>query len=189
MFTSCVRRCILPLVASVEGTPAAAGLRERKKLRTRTEISDVATRLFAEHGFEEVTLSQIAAAAEVSIKTIFNYFGSKEDLYFDRAEEARDALVATIVDRDAGTTVLAAVRALLTDNFVPFPGAGWAGMSDPVRAERFRAFMATQDRSPALRARRLTLTQELAERLGEVLPAELGRRPDDPTVRVFVAML
>src|SRR3954465_5975723 len=75
------------------------GLRERKKARTRLEISDVATRLFAEHGFEEVTLSQIAAAAEVSIKTIFNYFGSKEELYFDRADEMRDAVIATIAER------------------------------------------------------------------------------------------
>src|SRR3954447_9612861 len=111
------------------------GLRERKKRRTRQEISDVATRLFFERGFEEVTLSEIAAAAEVSIKTIFNHFGSKEELYFDRADELREALVDTIVERDLGTTVLEALQALLTQNAVPFPGTGWSRMDDPVQME------------------------------------------------------
>ena len=104
---------------------AGEGLRERKKQRTRREISDVATRLFAEHGFEQVTLSQIAEAAEVSVKTIFNHFGSKEDLYFDRADELREGVVATIAGRAPGTTVLGALRALMVDNLVPFPGTGW----------------------------------------------------------------
>src|SRR3954452_11717265 len=112
-------------------TRAEATLRARKKARTRLEISDVATRLFAERGFEEVTLSEIAAAAEVSIKTIFNHFGSKEELYFDRADELREAVIAAIVERDQGTTVLEGLHALLAQNVVPFPGTGWGRMDDP----------------------------------------------------------
>jgi AcrR family transcriptional regulator len=170
-------------------TGAEATLRARKKARTRLEISDVATRLFAERGFEEVTLSEIATAAEVSIKTIFNHFGSKEELYFDRADELREALVATIVDRDRGTTVLDALHALLTQNVVPFPGTGWSRMDDPVQMQRLRSFMATQDRSPALRARRLVIGRELGERIAEVLAAELGRRADDPALLALAEML
>src|SRR3954452_17522513 len=146
-------------------TRAEATLRARKKARTRQEITDVATRLFADRGFEEVTLSEIAAAAEVSIKTIFNHFGSKEELYFDRADELRDALLATIVERAAGTTVLDALLELLTQNLVPCPGTGWPRMDAPVQMERFRSCMAPQDRSPALRARRLVIGRELGERI------------------------
>jgi AcrR family transcriptional regulator len=170
-------------------THVEATLRARKKARTRREISDVATRLFAERGFEEVTLSEIAAAADVSIKTIFNYFGSKEELYFDRADELRDAVIATIVERDRGTTVLDALHALLTQNLVPFPGMGWSGMEDPVQLERFRSFMGTQDRSPALRARRLVIGRELGRRINEVLATELGRRPDDPALLALGEMI
>jgi AcrR family transcriptional regulator len=165
------------------------GLRERKKRRTRQEISDVATRLFAEHGFERVTLSQIAEAADVSVKTIFNHFGSKEDLYFDRADELRASLVATIAGRPAGTTVLGALRALLVDNLVPFPGVGWRGLEEPTRYEEFRRFVATQDASPALRTRRLTLSQELAGPLAEALAAALRPGTPEAAIRTLAAML
>jgi AcrR family transcriptional regulator len=169
--------------------PAEEGLRERKKRRTRLEISNVATRLFFEHGFEGVTLAQIAAAAEVSVKTIFNHFGSKEDLYFDRADELRESLVRTIVERPAGTTVLGALRSLLTDNRVPFAGEDWSALEDQTGLERFRDFLATQDRSPALRARRLTLGEELGRSLRPVLAAELGAAPDAPAIAALAAML
>jgi len=163
----------------------AAGLRERKKARLRQEISDVATRLFAEHGFEQVTLAQIADAAEVSVKTIFNHFGSKEELYFDRANEIEDTFARTITERAPGVTALAALRSLLVENLVPFSGRGWEGADDP----RLRAFFATQDRSPALQARRLLIGEELSGRLREVLAHQLDRDPDDPPLLSFVAML
>jgi AcrR family transcriptional regulator len=63
---------------------AIAGLRERNKAKMRTTISDVATRLFVEQGFDNVTVAQIAEAAGVSTMTVFNYFPRKEDLFFDR---------------------------------------------------------------------------------------------------------
>ena len=165
------------------------GLRERKKLRTRQEISDVATRLFAEHGFEQVTLSQIAAAADVSVKTIFNHFGSKEELYFDRTDEVRASLVATIAERPSGVTVLEALRRLLTDNLGPLRGHGWDGIDDPEGFERLRRFLATQEASPALRARRRTIGEELVEELVPVLASELDRRTDDDAVAALAAML
>jgi len=169
--------------------PEIEGLRARKKRRTRLEISDVATRLFAEHGFEAVTLAEIAAAADVSVKTIFNYFGSKEELYFDRADELTQALIATIEQRPPGATVLEALRRLLADNVMPFPGTGWGRLNHPDQYGRMQAFLATQDRSPALRARRLTLAEELGDRLADVLAAELHRGRDEPAVCTLTAML
>src|SRR3954451_2220769 len=100
-----------------------AGLRERKKHRTRREISDVATRLFEDHGFEAVTLAQIADAAEVSVKTIFNYFGSKEDLSSAGAAELLGSLVSAVAARPPGRTPLDALEALLRDNAMPFQGS------------------------------------------------------------------
>ena len=169
--------------------PAPEGLRDRKKRRTREAISDIATGLFFERGFEAVTLADIADAAEVSPKTIFNHFGSKEDLFFDRAEELRASLVDAVVGRPAGVTVLASVRSLLVDNRVPFRDTGWDDLDEPARAEGFRNFLATQERSPALRARRLTLMEEVGDLLTGVLASDLEREPDDPAVGALAAML
>lgn len=170
-------------------TDAPAGLRERKKLRTRLEISDVATRLFAKHGFEAVTLAQIADAADVSIKTIFNHFGSKEELYFDRAEQLRDALIETVCARPSGTTALDALEGLMTENLVPFPGSGWDVLDDPRGARHLRAFFAVEDRSPALKARRLMIAEDLSTDLREALAGDLQREPDDPALWMLVAWL
>jgi AcrR family transcriptional regulator len=164
------------------------GLRESKKARTRLAISDVATRLFAEHGFEHVTLAQIARAADVSVKTVFNYFASKEDLFFDRAEELLEGLVATIRERPAGQTVLGALHELLTENRVPFRGAGWRSLRDPAGYEGFRAFVATEQASPALRARRLVIAEGWTARLAAVMAGELGLPEDDSRAAALAAM-
>src|SRR6266487_6763380 len=91
------------------------GLRERKKRQTRELISAVATELFIRRGFDNVTVAEIAAAADVSKMTVFNYFPRKEDLFFDRQEEHEEAFAAAVRNRPAGTSVLAAVRAMLID--------------------------------------------------------------------------
>ena len=78
------------------------GLRERKKRMTRVAIAAVAMRLFAERGFDEVTVAEIARAADVSEKTVFNYFPAKEDLAFNRGAERQAAVVAAIRERPAG---------------------------------------------------------------------------------------
>jgi AcrR family transcriptional regulator len=91
----------------------APGLRERKKAQTRRRISDVATRLFITRGFEQVSVAEVAEAAEVSKMTVFNYFPRKEDLILDRHTELIDLLTDSIRGRAEGESPLAALRQLL----------------------------------------------------------------------------
>src|ERR687893_2716272 len=88
------------------------GLRERKKRAAREAIAATARRLFAERGFDVVTVAEIAAAAQVSEKTVFNHFATKEDLAFAGREEGIAQFVAAIADRPAGSSVLDVFRAL-----------------------------------------------------------------------------
>jgi AcrR family transcriptional regulator len=88
------------------------GLREAKKRQTRQSLSEIATRLFAAHGFDRVTIAEIAAAANVSKMTVFNYFPRKEDLLFDRQEEAQELLEGAVRGRQPGETAVAALRRL-----------------------------------------------------------------------------
>src|SRR4051794_16595025 len=91
------------------------GLRERKRIETRQRIADIATIMFAQRGFDAVTVAQIATAADVSKVTVFNYFPRKEDMLFDRAPEAEAMLVDAVEQRAPGQTPVAAVRTLLVD--------------------------------------------------------------------------
>lgn len=87
------------------------GLRERKKRATREAIAATARRLFAERGFEAVTVAEIATAADVSEKTVFNHFATKEDLLFGGDDERIAALVRAIAERAPGTSVVDVFRA------------------------------------------------------------------------------
>ncbi|WP_371778630.1 TetR/AcrR family transcriptional regulator [Streptosporangium subroseum] len=87
-------------------------LRERKKAITRQALIDAAERLFEERGFDAVTVAEIADAANVSVKTLFVYFRSKEDLAFaDRG--LIEALLASLANRPAGTAAAQAVAGVL----------------------------------------------------------------------------
>src|SRR6185437_12660150 len=77
----------------------ATGLRERRKQETRQAISDIASRMFVERGFDEVTISQVADAAGVAKMTVTNYFPRKEDLVFDLAEEIIGHLAKVVATR------------------------------------------------------------------------------------------
>src|ERR687885_2700207 len=88
------------------------GLRESKKLRTRQEIADKAMELFVKRGFDHVTVAEVADAAGVSEKTVFNYFPTKEDLFFDEVPAREAAIVEAIRGRKAGESVVGALRRL-----------------------------------------------------------------------------
>jgi len=124
-------------------------LRERKKEQTRQEISDTATALFAGHGFEQVTIAQVAEAAGVSKMTVTNYFPRKEDLVFDRAGHIINGLAAAIRDRRPGESLLDAARRDYTeamarrDVTLGVAGRRFASMvaASPVLTSRFREIL------------------------------------------------
>ncbi len=101
------------------GAPAL-GLRERKKSMTRQALLDAASRLFEAHGYDNVTVAQIADAANISVKTMFTYFSSKEDLAFADEAGLRDQLVRAITGRIPGqspaSAALAMLRQLIADS-------------------------------------------------------------------------
>ncbi|QKV94406.1 TetR family transcriptional regulator [Streptomyces sp. NA02950] len=91
------------------------GLRERKKQRTRTAISEAAIALFLEHGFAEVSVAQIAETAEVSKRTLFAYFPAKEDLVVHRMADHETEPARVVRERPPHTTPPAALRAYFLD--------------------------------------------------------------------------
>lgn len=157
------------------------GLRERKKQQTRLAISQVATRLFIERGFDRVTLAEVAAAAEVSVNTIFNYFTTKEELFFDRGDEIA-ALPGRIVrERRAGESAAAALLRSLR--------AAVRGQSGADTAARIKPFLLAIEASPALKARERLLLEQSEALLLQTLLEETGAKAGDPTARAFAAMV
>jgi AcrR family transcriptional regulator len=100
------------------------GLRARKKRVAREAIAATARRLFAERGFDRVTVAEIAAAADVSEKTVFNHFPTKEDLAFAGREEGIAGLVKAITERPPRTPVLDVFRELTRTVIDDFVAAG-----------------------------------------------------------------
>src|SRR5471032_2742713 len=86
--------------------------RSRKRLATREGISNAATRLFLERGFDQVTVDEIAEAADVGRMTVFNHFPRKEDMFFDRDEEGREILRNALRQRDPGVSPIETLRLL-----------------------------------------------------------------------------
>lgn len=164
------------------------GLRERKKAQTRLAISDVATRLFVERGFDAVTVADVATAAGVSIKTVFNYFGSKEELFLDRDAAIRSLVVSVVADRPPGQTVTGALGELAEANCI-LDREGWSAVDDPGPTRAFRAFLSTWESAPALQSRQLVGNELLAESLARVIAAEHGSDEPGPAASAFAAML
>ena len=107
----------------MSGAEKNEGLRARKKRAARESIAATARRLFAERGFDAVTVAEVAAAADVSEKTVFNHFPTKEDLAFAGREEGIATFVAAITERAPGGTVLDVFRAM-TRNVIDVLVAG-----------------------------------------------------------------
>ena len=109
---------------------AGTGLRERKKARTRRLIADTAARLFAEHGYENVAVSDVARDAEVAEQTVYNYFPSKERLVTDRDELIHDRLCDLVRSRPPDVTPAAAIRDFVlrsVDGIRAIPREVWRG--------------------------------------------------------------
>jgi AcrR family transcriptional regulator len=94
---------------------ATTGLRDLKKARTRRLIAETAARLFAERGYERVTVSDVAREAEVAEQTVYNYFPTKDRLVTDREEQVQDRLCDLIRSRPPGVTPAAAIRGFVLE--------------------------------------------------------------------------
>jgi AcrR family transcriptional regulator len=143
-----------------------AGLRERKKERTREHIAETARTLFAERGFEGVTVAEIARAAEVSGPTVFNYFPRKEDLVFWRLGSFEDELLAAIRERPAGEPVLTAFGRFLLEQ------RGLLAQPDPEARERLAGIARTIAGSPALLAREREIFAGYTDSLAALIAEE-----------------
>ncbi|MFD5054715.1 TetR/AcrR family transcriptional regulator [Streptomyces tendae] len=151
----------------------AEGLRERKKRQTRQYISDVATGLFLERGFEAVTVAEVADAANVSVNTVYNYFPAKEDLFLDRSKGVVDRLSRWVRGRRDGESAAYAVLRELRDEVESVSPR--VGLMDG-----YAAFMKVVHESPALRSRMWAIGQEVLVNLEETLREETGAPAEDP---------
>ncbi|MGY0230910.1 TetR/AcrR family transcriptional regulator [Longispora urticae] len=153
-------------------------LRERKKQQTKQSISDVATRMFIERGFDAVTISEIAAAAQVAKMTVTNYFPRKEDLALDLSDAFTGSLARTVADRPEGESAFGALRRdFLAAVDREDPVVGFAGL----------AFVRMITDSPALTARLRDLHDLREKALADALAAETGAA--DITPRAVAAQL
>ncbi|MEI7030939.1 TetR family transcriptional regulator [Streptomyces pratensis] len=95
--------------------PAPSGLRERKKRLTYQAVSDAAVALFLERGFDQVSVAEVAAAADISKPTLFRYFPAKEDLVLHRFADHEDEPARVVAGRPSGTSPLDALRRHVLD--------------------------------------------------------------------------
>jgi AcrR family transcriptional regulator len=159
---------------------AFEGLRELKKRETRRRISNVATEMFLERGFEAVTVTEVAAAANVSEKTVYNYFPTKESLVLDQIEGQIERLVGAVRDRVGGVSPSAALVAALKEDSKRF-----YEMMPADRLPDVQNFSAMVRGTPALRAAWSEHRHAMVSALTRVLADEL--QVDDLTPEPLVA--
>ena len=154
------------------------GLRERRKQEARRSISNVAMALFADRGFDEVTIPQVAEAAGVSKMTVTNYFPRKEDLVFDRADATIRSLADAVDARAPGESLLAAIRR----DFAERMAAGDVTLGVPTAT--FARMVAN---SHVLTSRGREIADLTEQALGDAIAADAGA--DDPQHRIVAAEL
>jgi AcrR family transcriptional regulator len=159
-------------------TTELPGLRERKKAQTRRRIAETARDLFVERGFERVTVAEIADAAEVSQKTVFNYFPTKEDIFYWQFQSFEEEMLDAIRTRGPGEPILEAFRRFLLSR------RGLLGKHDPDSRERLIAINRMIRASPALLTREEQVMAGYATSLAELIAHDTRARPGDIRPRV-----
>jgi len=155
------------------------GLRELKKRRVHRRISDVATAMFLVHGFDEVTVAQIAAACEVSPQTVFNYFPTKESMLFDRFG-SRISGVADAVRERGSATLLETVVQALAGGIRP----AQRGPLDEARQLHLLRLLFSATGSPSLAGARLANFAQFTEEMSVALANRVHADPCDPEVQL-----
>jgi len=157
------------------------GLRERKKQQTRLQIAETARRLFLERGFDAVTVVEVARAADVSAGTVFNYFPTKEDLFYSGMEVFEERLIEAVRDRPAGETVLDAFRRVVLD--------GIPRLASDETADVIETAARIVGASRSLQARERELVARYTDELGALLAKETRRPADDVETATAAAAL
>jgi AcrR family transcriptional regulator len=162
------------------GPNTAEGLRQRKKRLLRQLITDTATHMFLERGFDEVTVREIAEACDVSEKTVFNYFPTKESLLLDREEYDAALIREALRDRGDDASLVDSVLRVIEAE-IGYSYGQWAVADDPERPlGMMRRFMAMLSETPSLAAAVQALQERLKQVAAEALAARAGVNPDDP---------
>jgi AcrR family transcriptional regulator len=152
-------------MSSLDTPPTKLGLRERKKQQTREKIARVALELFAERGYDETTLAEIADAAEVAPRTIFAYFESKDDILLCEEVSFLGELKRQLDERPPGTTTVDTLREFLSH------------IEAPDEAAQLRKRVMTAN--PALKRKMRASHGELEPMLAESIAKDLGAAPGD----------
>ena len=147
------------------------GLRQRKKQQTRELIAETARRLFAERGFDGVTVAEVARSANVSEVTVFNYFPTKEDLLYSGMEFFEERLLDAVRNRRPGESVLAAFRRPIFEGLKRLAG------DDATAA--ITATGSLINTSPALEVREREIVARYTRRLADLIADEAGAQPGD----------
>jgi AcrR family transcriptional regulator len=152
-------------MSSIDTDSVKLGLRERKKQQTREKIARAALRLVAERGYDETTLAEIAEAAEVSPRTIFAYFDSKEDILLCEEDSILGELKRRLDERPPGTTTVDALREFVSRIEAPDEDANLR-----------KQVMTT---NPALHMKLRARLSQLEPMLAESIARDLDAEPDD----------
>jgi AcrR family transcriptional regulator len=147
------------------------GLRERKKQRTRQLIADTAMRLFLERGFDAVTVAEVARAAEVDAKTVYNYFPSKPLLLYHRLESFETALLEAVRGRRPGESILAAFTRFVTESH--------GLLADEGASRQLTAVGRMIVSSPTLLAHEQQVFARFTASLAALIAEETGTRVED----------
>jgi AcrR family transcriptional regulator len=153
------------------------GLRERKKQQTRETIHRAAMRLFAERGFDATTIADIAAAADISPRTFFSYFPSKEEAVFAKFDLVFESFDRAMKERPPGTNALEAMREWILGMASEFTG--------DIEAAKLEARL--RQESPAVAACDLRHMRQFERRLAEAVGEDLGEPPDALRPRLVAA--
>jgi len=162
-------------------TDAPADRRARKKARTHDELRVVAQQLFAERGFDAVTVADVAQAADVAVQTVFNHYPTKEELYFAGRAPWVEGPARAVAHRAPGTGAVATAHAWITRHVLAVPGL--------LRRPAGGGFAAGTLASPSLRVHQRELLRDGEDRLARALRETWSAQLDeDDGVRLVAAL-
>jgi AcrR family transcriptional regulator len=170
-------------VAEAEGE----GLRERKKRLMRQQLTDTATRMFMDRGFDAVRVTEIAEACGVSEKTVFNYFPTKESLILDRLESTMASLKGGL--SQPGVEPAEAALRILDDELTAM--TSWLSKQDDLAqaSAAIRRFGTLIQASPSLRAHQSDMMDQFVAVAAEILAGRAGLSPDEPEPQIAAIAL